>query len=54
MNPKRLDLVPIDLKSLGVRQLGSIYEGLLEFKLALLQRKWPSLKQEVRADHPLY
>lgn len=26
-------LVPIDYKSLGVRQLGSIYEGLLEFRL---------------------
>ncbi|MDQ6661823.1 MAG: Eco57I restriction-modification methylase domain-containing protein, partial [Chloroflexota bacterium] len=30
---KRLDLAFIDYKSLGVRQLGSIYEGLLEFKL---------------------
>ena len=28
-------LVPIDFKSLGVRQLGSIYEGLLEFKLRI-------------------
>jgi Eco57I restriction-modification methylase len=28
-------LVLIDFKSLGVRQLGSIYEGLLEFKLKL-------------------
>src|SRR5579884_82168 len=30
---KRHDLAFIDYKSLGVRQLGSIYEGLLEFKL---------------------
>ncbi len=26
-------LVPIDYKSLGVRQLGSVYEGILEFKV---------------------
>ncbi|NWG76060.1 MAG: hypothetical protein HXY24_15915, partial [Rubrivivax sp.] len=30
---KTFNLVFIDYKSLGVRQLGSIYEGLLEFKL---------------------
>ena len=30
---KSKELVPIDYKSLGVRQLGSIYEGLLEFRL---------------------
>ncbi len=34
-DPKRGDLVFIDYKSLGVRQLGSIYEGLLEFKVRL-------------------
>jgi len=33
VDEKRQDLVFIDYKSLGVRQLGSIYEGLLEFKL---------------------
>jgi len=33
LDEKTLDLVFIDFKSLGVRQLGSIYEGLLEFKL---------------------
>jgi hypothetical protein len=32
-------LVPIDYKSLGVRQLGSIYEGLLEFKLRIAAEK---------------
>ncbi len=35
IDPKRGDLVFIDYKSLGVRQLGSIYEGLLEFKVRL-------------------
>jgi hypothetical protein len=32
---RTLGLVPIDYKSLEVRHLGSIYEGLLEFKLIL-------------------
>ena len=32
-------LAPIDYKSLGVRQLGSIYEGLLEFKLRVAPAK---------------
>lgn len=31
--------VPIDYKSLGVRQLGSIYEGLLEFRLRIAPEK---------------
>lgn len=35
MDEKRHDLAFIDYKSLGVRQLGSIYEGLLEFKLRI-------------------
>jgi len=35
LDEKRHDLVSIDYKSLGVRQLGSIYEGLLEFKLRI-------------------
>ena len=34
VDDKRQDLVFIDYKSLGVRQLGSIYEGLLEFKIS--------------------
>ena len=33
VDDKTHSLVAIDYKSLGVRQLGSIYEGLLEFKL---------------------
>ncbi len=36
---RRESLVFIDYKSLGVRQLGSIYEGLLEFKLRIADRK---------------
>lgn len=38
-DPKRHDLVFIDYKSLGVRQLGSIYEGLLEFKIRVAPEK---------------
>ena len=41
---KRQDLVFIDFKSLGVRQLGSIYEGLLEFKLRIAQEKMALVK----------
>lgn len=39
LDPKRQDLVFIDYKSLGVRQLGSIYEGLLEFRLRIAPEK---------------
>lgn len=39
VDEKRGDLAPIDYKSLGVRQLGSIYEGLLEFRLRLAPEK---------------
>src|SRR5712692_7513055 len=35
VDEKRHDLAFIDYKSLGVRQLGSMYEGLLEFKLRI-------------------
>ncbi|MEA3376805.1 MAG: hypothetical protein U9R72_11495, partial [Chloroflexota bacterium] len=35
VDPKRGDLGFIDYKSLGVRQLGSIYEGLLEFNIEI-------------------
>ncbi|MXY19946.1 MAG: N-6 DNA methylase [Dehalococcoidia bacterium] len=41
---KRQDLVFIDYKSLGVRQLGSIYEGLLEFKVRIAQEKMAVVK----------
>lgn len=41
---KRHDLVSIDYKSLGVRHLGSIYEGLLEFKLRIAEEKMAVVK----------
>ncbi len=44
LDPKRNDLVPVDYKSLGVRQLGSIYEGLLEFKLRIAPKKMAVVK----------
>ena len=39
-------LVFIDFKSLGVRQLGSIYEGLLEFKLRIATEKLAVTKEK--------
>jgi hypothetical protein len=45
---KRGDLVFIDFKSLGVRHLGSIYEGLLEFKLRIAERKLVVVKEKGR------
>ena len=39
IDDKTQALVMIDYKSLGVRQLGSIYEGLLEFKLRVAREK---------------
>ena len=47
-DPKRHDLVFKDFKSLGVRQLGSIYEGLLEFKLRIAERKLGIVKEKGR------
>jgi hypothetical protein len=44
VDDKRGDLVFIDYKSLGVRQLGSIYEGLLEFKLRIATEKMAVVK----------
>ncbi|MEK7993954.1 MAG: Eco57I restriction-modification methylase domain-containing protein [Planctomycetota bacterium] len=44
VDEKRGDLVFIDYKSLGVRQLGSIYEGLLEFKLRIASEKMALVK----------
>ena len=41
---KRGDLAFIDYKSLGVRQLGSIYEGLLEFKVCVAPAKMAVVK----------
>ncbi len=47
-DPKSFKLVPIDFKSLGVRQLGSIYEGLLEFKLRVANEKLAIAKEKNR------
>jgi len=44
IDDKRHDLVFIDYKSLGVRQLGSIYEGLLEFRLRVAAEKMAIVK----------
>ena len=44
LDDKRQDMVSIDYKSLGVRQLGSIYEGLLEFKVRIAQEKMAVVK----------
>jgi hypothetical protein len=47
-DPKQHKLVPIDFKSLGVRQLGSIYEGLLEFKLRIADEKKAIVREKSR------
>jgi hypothetical protein len=41
---KTFNLMAIDYKSLGVRQLGSIYEGLLEFTLRIATEKMAVIK----------
>jgi type I restriction-modification system DNA methylase subunit len=48
IDPKRHDLVSVDYKSLGVRQLGSIYEGLLEFRLQIAAEKLAIVKEKGR------
>lgn len=48
VDPKRHDLLFIDYKSLGVRQLGSIYEGLLEFKLRIASQRLAIVKEKGR------
>ena len=47
-DPKRHDLVAIDYKSLGVRHLGSIYEGLLEFRVRIADRTLAIVKEKGR------
>jgi len=44
IDDKTQALVFIDYKSLGVRHLGSIYEGLLEFKLRIAEEKMAVVK----------
>ena len=48
VDEKRHSLVFIDYKSLGVRQLGSIYEGLLEFKVRIAGEKLAIAKEKGR------
>lgn len=48
LDAKRHDLVPIDYKSLGVRQLGSIYEGLLEFRLQVAGERMVAVQEKGR------
>jgi len=51
---KRHDLVFIDFKSLGVRQLGSIYEGLLEFKIRVAPEKMAVVQGKKTEEVVLY
>lgn len=44
LDDRRQDLVFIDYKSLGVRQLGSIYEGLLEFTVRIAEEQMAVVK----------
>src|SRR4029434_2123269 len=46
VDKRTLALVFIDFKSLGVRHLGSIYEGLLEFKLRTAGEKLAVTKEK--------
>ena len=46
LDEKRHDLAFIDYKSLGVRQLGSMYEGLLEFRLRIAPEEMAVVKDK--------
>src|SRR5947209_2562580 len=46
LDEKRHDLAFIDYKSLGVRQLGSMYEGLLEFRLRVAPEEMAVVKDK--------
>ncbi|MBP8109142.1 MAG: Eco57I restriction-modification methylase domain-containing protein [Caldilineaceae bacterium] len=46
VDAKTLALAFIDFKSLGVRQLGSIYEGLLEFRVRIASEKLAVVKEK--------
>ena len=54
VDDKRQDLVFIDYKSMGVRQLGSIYEGLLEFRIRIAQEKMAVVKGKRTEEVILY
>ncbi|MCC6575006.1 MAG: Eco57I restriction-modification methylase domain-containing protein [Planctomycetes bacterium] len=45
-DPKTHKLVPVDFKSLGVRHLGSVYEGLLEFKVRVAAERMALVKDK--------
>src|SRR2546421_2993686 len=52
MDEKRHNLAFIDYKSLGVRQLGSMYEGLLEFKLRVAAEEMAVVKDKTEKIVP--
>lgn len=54
VDDKTHELVFIDFKSLGVRQLGSIYEGLLEFKLRIAREKLAVIRDGKREVYMPY
>jgi hypothetical protein len=51
---KKHSLVPIDYKSLGVRQLGSIYEGLLEFRLCVAREQLAIVSEKGREKYAVF
>ncbi len=52
LDEKRHDLAFIDYKSLGVRQLGSMYEGLLEFRLRIASQEMAVVKEKTEKYIP--
>jgi type I restriction-modification system DNA methylase subunit len=45
------DLVNVDYKSLGVRQLGSIYEGLLEYVVCIADKKLVAVREKNAVEY---
>ncbi|MBX3364028.1 MAG: Eco57I restriction-modification methylase domain-containing protein [Phycisphaeraceae bacterium] len=50
-NPRTCTLEFVDYKSLGVRQLGSIYEGLLEFRLGVATEDLAVVRTKSKIEH---
>lgn len=50
-NPRTCTLEFVDYKSLGVRQLGSIYEGLLEFRLGVATEDVAVVRTKSKIEH---
>ncbi|MFQ5706740.1 MAG: Eco57I restriction-modification methylase domain-containing protein, partial [bacterium] len=50
LDSRTFKLVPIDYKSLGVRHLGSIYEGLLEFRVRIAPEKMAICKGKGKTE----